>query len=237
MAEHTFSFEMIGKTEVYKASVCVSAFSLVQLINMRKEFLHPDEESLYNSYSVIEKQFSFLQSRYAAKKALIQTIHDKVALKEIKIEHGIFFQPIIRSAFFHNKTISLSHSGNLATAIVVPEELTVGIDVEFIDLSKNWADILPLSDFEKDLATQIDPNKLILMWSSKEALAKALKVGFTADLQIFEISNIEKFENYYECHFRFFMHLKACVWIINGYCFAIAMPQKLKLDLDLKMKL
>lgn len=232
MREKTISFTMQGKKQSFDAVITISAFSLTELLDLRMQFLHPDEVPFFNSCIVPKRLFSFLQGRYAAKKAVSVYLNTPF-LKDIIIGQGIFFQPVVLSAFSQNSCVSLSHSGQWAIAVVFPEVLLVGVDIEWIDMSRNWVGILPLSFKEQELISKIESDHSIVFWCGKEALSKALKIGFTADTHIFEMKSVEEQNGYYECKFRFFPNFKACVWLSQGYCIALAFPENIEVDIIL----
>lgn len=227
-----FSFTAKGKKDIYQVSFCLSALSFLQLIESIGSLLHPDEELLYLSYPAIERQFSFLQGRYAAKKALLQIQNKEIVPSEIRIDYGVFFNPIIKSVLFQNTEVSISHSGHLAAAIAFPAEIPCGIDIEKIDLSKKWCDFLPLTVNELKIINTIEYDRRVMIWSGKEALSKALKTGFTVDLKIFEIAEIKNCGRHYELKFKFFIYFKVYIWFVNSSCLAIALPLNLEVETD-----
>ncbi|WP_426479151.1 4'-phosphopantetheinyl transferase family protein [Chryseobacterium sp. CBSDS_008] len=233
MPERTVIFPIAREKEIFKIAFCFSEYSFPELLTVKNEFLHPNELSVFDSFEVKERQYSFLQGRYAAKKALAN-LKNYFLLKNILIEKGIFYQPIVKNILFQNINISISHSDRFAAALAFPEDLVAGIDIELIDDEKDWCAIFQWNDCEKEWIKEF--NKIeVVMWCSKEALAKALKTGFTAALDIFEISHVEQGMAHWIVKFKYFPHFTAYSWQINACCFCIVLPANLEINLPILM--
>ncbi|WP_326984323.1 4'-phosphopantetheinyl transferase superfamily protein [Chryseobacterium sp. MYb264] len=228
MVDKTISLSMKSKDKLYNGIITISDCPFERLREIRKDFLHMEEEMVFNSYPFQSRQFSYLQGKYSAKKALSALLN--VPPGEILIDSGIFFQPIVKTEMPSHVKISVSHSKNISVGFAFDERILAGIDVEFNNHSKNWVELISATDEEKKLSYELSENQHILFWCSKESLAKALQIGFTSDLQIFEINGIRKTENYVEVSFRFFPHFKSYVFMNENFCIAIALPGNIDLD-------
>ncbi|MCS4300928.1 4'-phosphopantetheinyl transferase superfamily protein [Chryseobacterium sp. BIGb0232] len=187
---------------MYNGIITISDCPFERLREIRKDFLHMEEEMVFNSYSFQSRQFSYLHGKYSAKKSLSALLN--LPPTEILIDSGIFFQPIVKTVIPSHVKISVSHSKNISAGFAFDERILAGIDVEFNHHSKNWLDLISAKDTEKKLASELNANQHVLFWCSKESLAKALQIGFTSDLQIFEIGGIKNIGNYFEISFFVF---------------------------------
>ena len=158
----------------------------------KESFLHEREIILYNSFKFTARKKSYLIGRYAAKKALSFLFDEPV--NKLYIGNGALGEPLVFGNI--NACISLSHSGEYAVACACQSTSNFGIDIELL---KNIFDIDTASFFTYEKSHLIDDWKSkygegvlkAIMWSSKEALSKALKCGLTISMKTLDISTIE----------------------------------------------
>lgn len=220
------------KDKRFNALVAISSNSFAGLLAARYHYLHENELHYFNLLPAEKRQYSYLQGRYTAKKALCAYLKTS-ALTAIEIGYGVFFQPVIYTAAVRNTQVSIAHSGNKAAAVVFPEEIPMGIDLEEISALRNWDKLMPLTAAEERMALQLNYSSnevLTLFWSVKEALSKAVKLGFTVDLSMYELATCQQVDGYLESTFTYFTQFKAFSWYANGFCWSVVVPGKVNVD-------
>ncbi|UYX52545.1 4'-phosphopantetheinyl transferase superfamily protein [Bacillus thuringiensis] len=191
-------------------------------LNNVGEILHNKEKEHYYSIESVERKKSYLFGRYCVKRAMILNGMTKKQ-REVCIDYGEFNHPIVTHGNEKNIQVSLSHSNDVAVSLLFTQKHILGIDIEKI--TNESANIMSeiLFDKERNFIQKENENIILVsMWSAKEALAKSLRIGFSASLKIFEISEIYFKENKLNVHFTFFPHLKVEGIIINDYVLSIA---------------
>ncbi|CAI6244345.1 hypothetical protein C7B63_11735 [Bacillus halotolerans] len=177
-----------------------------------------------------KRRAEFLYGRLVAKLAINDYL-DNGVLRSISIEKGVFNYPIVKKI---NKSInvSISHSEGKVIAIAYPEEFLIGIDIEKI--KKNNINIISMFEVDRILIERnynnlklTEEHYATIIWSSKEAIAKALRIGFTANIDIFAISNIAVKEKWYEISFESFSNFVAYSFLLNEYVITVACPKSL----------
>lgn len=192
----------------------------------KQDYLHQNELAYINSLPEQRRQYSYLQGRFVAKKALGVYLNT-TNLSGIDIGYGIFHQPVIYTQGTPNTQISITHSAAYAAAIVFPENVSIGIDIEQVDPLRNWNEFMSFTAHESAIAAQInqDTNKLLtLFWTAKEALSKAIKLGFTIDAKLYEMASCRYVNGWLESTFVYFTPFKAYSWYAGDYCWSIVVP-------------
>lgn len=198
------------------------------------ELLHPDERKKYHSFPFNARQQSFILGRIAVKYAILVG-NPSVCPKNIHIDSGVFNYPYLKAEHCKNISISLSHSQNMAVAIAFPEHHIMGIDLEIIN--ENYLAVMKkiLLRKEEELIENVNGSLIsnsVYLWTSKEALSKAIKTGFSADIEIFEINSVKKVGLEIINSFKFFHQYKTISVNIGDYVCSIALPKKTEIDLS-----
>lgn len=167
-------------------------------------FFSEEDYNYYINSSNINRKKEIYFGRLAINECL--KIYQSNAKKEnIKINYGIFHYPLIDIS---DVEISLSHTYNSVIAIAFPRELLMGIDIEIFSYRNLNVIRKNISSSEQRLLTfqkNSEINRyLLILWTSKEALSKALKIGFTANTEIFEIADVSFHSEYYITRFKNF---------------------------------
>lgn len=220
----------------------VSVFSdspFHELLALKQQYLHQNELQYFDLLAAEKRRYSYLHGRYVAKKAL-ETYSKVSELSEIEIGYGVFYQPVVYYEGLANVHISIAHSDNKAVAIAFPESCPLGIDIEKIDHSRNWNKLMPLTIQELKMASQLnlkDTQVFTLFWTIKEALSKALKLGFTVDMKLYEIASCKRLGDYVESTFICFKQHKAYSWYTDQYCCTVVLPGTAIVDAHLLSKI
>lgn len=196
------------------------------------QVLHPEEMEYFSKLKFEKRRKSFLLGRFCAKKAFSSMVSG-VRPRDIRIDKGIFDQPLLRHPLARNMQVSISHCDDIGAALVFPESHPMGIDVERIDPGRGDVIEGQLVDSEMEILKSAPRSKdamLALMWTVKEALSKVMKTGLTAPLSIYEISAIESKNTCVVSSFKNFGQYKAFSFHNGEYVFSIAGPRQIVLE-------
>jgi 4'-phosphopantetheinyl transferase len=179
--------------------------------------LHPQEHTALTG----EALQHYLSGRLAAKLAVSH--FTQVPVAEIRIQPGVFGQPLLYCPGYSNIQVSLAHSGGSAMAVVFPEGHPMGVDIEDTRHSR----LLPsLTPAEASLGA--DP---LFLWTAREALSKVLKTGLTTDLEILEVASVCPRDGCFIFTFTHFMQYKAISWKAGHMVCSLVLPLRSEVDL------
>lgn len=160
-----------------------------------QEFLSESEKEKLAGFQFAAKREGFLLGRLAAKLALCALLEEP-DLRRIEIRSGIHGQPLVHHPRAGCAEVTVSHSHGLAVALAYPHEVPMGIDLETVaavsapavigELEASPAEFTWLATSGVDEATAC-----CVLWSAREALGKALKIGLNSPLGILALSGIE----------------------------------------------
>ena len=175
------SFE--NKVEKYLCGYCTD-FSYPEA----KKFASSYEIKKSLSFSNDKRKQDFLLGRWVIKNAFKSLISD-IQLTEVSTQDGCFGQPILTEARF-GLDVSLSHNEQNSVAIVFPQNFCLGVDIENIrnrDIANFESHVTP-SELASFLQQGFDSlTAFTLVWTIKEALSKAIKVGLQVDFSALKI--------------------------------------------------
>ncbi|MBY9081321.1 4'-phosphopantetheinyl transferase superfamily protein [Paenibacillus sp. HN-1] len=222
------------RENTFKAAICCCYFQSIAELERILPYLHVQERSYYDTLKFEKRMRSYLLGRFAAKQAAAALTGEE-ELANIHIQAGIFDQPILSSAK-RNIQVSITHCNDYGAAIAFPEAHPMGIDLEKIDDRKRTAIESHITMAEKEYINPLPiplDTALTLLWSAKEALSKVLKTGLTASFKVFEVSKIERYDDYFICFYKNFKQYKAIAFSVGSYMSAIACPLNTEMDLDI----
>ncbi|MHC1683108.1 MAG: 4'-phosphopantetheinyl transferase superfamily protein [Clostridiaceae bacterium] len=216
-------------------------YSFCKLVNYLEKIivnstLHQDELDYFKTIKYQWRKESFLLGRYTSKK-LISDLTGENNLKNIIIKNGIFNQPTLIYKKLNNMNISISHCNNFGLAVAYNDQIFIGVDIEKVDINKNEVYEKASTDYEKNLFLdeRVSYNLVLsIIWASKESLSKALKLGFTSSLKVFEVKSIIEKEGYYISTYVNFPQYNTISIFIEDYIFSIAFPKELQLIFDIE---
>lgn len=158
-------------------------------------FLSDSESELLKGFQFAAKREGFLLGRLAAKRAL-GALLEEPDLRRIEIHSGIYGQPLVRHPRADSVEVTVSHSHGLAVALAFPAAYPMGIDLETLsaisaptilgELQASPAELAWLATGAVDQATACG-----VLWTAREALGKALKIGLNSPLGILALAGIQ----------------------------------------------
>jgi 4'-phosphopantetheinyl transferase len=162
----------------------IKIIPVIRQIEKLSALLHTDELARAKRYHHEKDRLRFITSRGSLRLLLGNYLKKEPADIEFGISPGkkpFIVEPVTR---LHYNT---SHTETHVLVAIATSEL--GIDVERTDSSLDWEDVL-YSSFSNDEITWVKQSKnprrsFYLLWTRKEALAKATGKGLQDDLSIF----------------------------------------------------
>lgn len=220
------------KDDEFQASICLVKW-LKPFIKdpLFEKWLHPKELAYLRSLKFTPRQQSYALGRLAAKKAL-QAHFPEAKANALLLEAGVFDQPVLLGEGLSGVQVSISHKDNLAASIVYSEKHPMAIDIEKITPAQHSvvANILTIKEKELffpggDLV--FDGDFYSMIWSVKETLGKVLKTGFSASMEIFEVSHIENTsQDFYLIYYSHFPQYKSFSFLWHGITISLLLPKE-----------
>jgi 4'-phosphopantetheinyl transferase EntD len=218
----------LGNEELAAGLALFPSLSNEELTNKTVELLHSEEIKIGGGYASEVRRRSFLNGRIVGKMAMNQ-VFPGIPPASCRIITGSIGRPVIE-ALPQPYGISISHNELWNAGVCFPLSVPMGIDVETIT-EKNRAIIACiLSAHEKDLcSSEGDTLEIIhLLWTAKEAAAKAIGLGFLVPPAWYEIEFIETMrtepQRIRQCRFKNLSVFTALTVEIPGAMLSIAFP-------------
>ncbi|WP_088833760.1 4'-phosphopantetheinyl transferase family protein [Paenibacillus tyrfis] len=223
-----------GGEEPYSAWLSVCCAQSAAEYQATIPFLHPNELAFYEGLQFERRITSYLAGRYAAKRAVAATVQEE-RLDRIWIDRGILHQPLIVHPAALNLQVSISHCDELGAALVFPEALPMGLDVEQIRPARQAVLAAQMTERERERIGAQPGSEALLMtlyWSAKEALSKVLKTGLAVPFEFFEITGLEQQGTAWVAAYSHFPQFRVAGWVVGERVFAIAYPKDCRLNLE-----
>lgn len=237
--EYIDHFQLILGENCYEVSICFCNVGDSSKRLVYNDFLHKNEIEYLESLLFESRINSYLLGRYTAKKA-ISKLTDEGCLNEIIIRNGVFNQPVVICDSFSNVQVSITHCDEFAASIAFDDMLKLGIDLEKYGVELNLGIESELTQHEKELINRVNCSYscfVLMVWSIKESLSKALKTGLTVPLSVLEVQSIESREGYFLCSFTNFIQYTSISFIVGEFVCSITLPKNVELKIDVeKMK-
>lgn len=197
------------------------------------EYVFSDrEKEYYNRKKNEKRKKEMFWSRKMAKISIkeLSNLGIDDNLNVIDISKGQFNNPLVKGEQ-GNYQVSITHCQDHAAAISFPEELIIGLDMERVDHKKQSGIEEILTDREKKLVPEFLDREMfaLIIWTTKEALSKFLKLGLAMSLDVLQISNVKPVEDGYESEFRYFSGLGAYTCISENIVYTIVCSKNLNL--------
>ncbi|NDA46622.1 MAG: 4'-phosphopantetheinyl transferase superfamily protein [Alphaproteobacteria bacterium] len=198
-------------------------------------FLTPSELDTILGAAHPLRRTSLLMGRYAAKRAL-RMLHPECSWQACALHSDPLGAPFFVGEDLAPLIVSLSHCESLALAAVFPQGCRLGVDIECLrpDLVESLASHSPdreIALFPRELDWSLG-QKMLALWCLKEALAKALKKGFTLPFYQFDISDLTFAQGWLQARFSKLPDYHAqCLWT-RQHCLALAFAQPGTLIID-----
>jgi 4'-phosphopantetheinyl transferase len=174
--------------------------------------------------------------RFAAKNALASLVGEE-DYRSISIERGIFGQPIVRHQPSIGYDISISHNRRQAVAIAFDAGHPMGIDIEEFEpaLYETLLKAVPGEEtrFWDRRSENPNPELLLVLWTVKEALSKALRCGMMTPTSVLAIESLDRSGSCrYQSVFRNFGQYKALSWLSEGTVISIVLPLHTEIEFE-----
>lgn len=220
------------------AWLCLLQAELPQLEAALREsaYLHMQELDYYAGLVVNARKASFLAGRWCAKKALVAACDGRQQARGILVQSGVLQQPVVREGARRATQVSISHADDAAAAVAYDESHPMGIDIE--RPSDRVLKVLNgcLTAHERQLLEgarlKDDALGCTWLWTCKEALAKAMKVGLTIELDLYEAKSAHCEGSMIDTRFKHFSQFKCLSFAWRQFVVSIALPWKSQLAPD-----
>ena len=194
-----------------------------------EEFLSDSENKRLKEFRFPAKREGFLLGRLAAKRALGALLKEP-DLRRIEIRSGIYGQPLVDHPRAGSAEVTLSHSHGRAVALAYPAEYPMGIDLETLasisaptilgELEASPAELTWLATGGVAEAAACG-----VLWTAREALGKALRIGLNSPLGILALTEIQAAgEQAWASRYLNFPQCRCQSQVMNGRVLSLAMP-------------
>lgn len=194
--------------------------------------LSKSECQRYTGFSSASRRRSFLTGRLAAKLAVSEV--DVSPSSQWSIDTGVYGQPIL-GHLNHSAPVlqvSISHTSNVAVAVVSPAVWPICVDIEEIShtnarliseyLTKDQAHVpIDLNNLK------LDPHqKLTAIWSMTEAASKHLGGGLAIDRTVFDLNRLTlKYSHLLWSSFSSLPHIQAWTGVSTDHVLSLVLPK------------
>lgn len=197
------------------------------------DFLHAQELDYYEQLTVNARRASFLAGRWCAKNALVAACDGLYPADRILVQSGVLQHPVVREGPRATQ-VSISHANGVAAAVAFDESHPMGIDIE-----------RPSEQVFNVMSCRVMPNERLLLervglqddslgctwlWTAKEAVAKAMKIGLTVELDLYEMESAQREGALIVTRFRHFSQFKCLSFVWHDFVVSVALPWKSRID-------
>lgn len=217
--------------------VCFAAVDAVPPL----DFLSEREKEQLGAYKFAAKKQDFLLGRLAAKNALGALLPEP-DLRRIEIRAGDHGQPLVQHPRAGSAEVTVSHSHGLAVALAYSAAYPMGIDLETVSAVSAGTILGELGTSAPEqawLATAgvDEATACCVLWTARESLGKALKVGLDRPLGALSLTEIRavcegnwvgRYLNYPQCQCLLQAH--------GGRVLSLAMPGEVELKVWPRLK-
>lgn len=199
-------------------------------------YLHPQELEYYERLVVDARKSSFLAGRWCAKQTLQAACYGRQHARGILVQSGVLQHPVVREGAPRATQVSISHSSGAAAALAFDESHPMGIDIEWP--SDQVLHVLngSLTANERSLLDSVQLQDDVLgctwLWTTKEALSKAMKTGLTIELDLYECASAHREGPIIVTRFRHFAQFKCLSFAWRQFVVSVALPWKGQLAPD-----
>lgn len=151
-----------------------------------EDFLTSYELKQYQQFTVEKRAKEWLAGRYAVKK--LASDFFTFSMTSMQVRNARNGMPILQVEGGNHLTISISHSGDYATAAIALADNLIGVDVEKVEeRPESWAK----EYFTEEELKVNTPSFLTELWAKKEAILKLLQIGLVVPAKDIEITGGE----------------------------------------------
>ena len=205
-----------------------------------EEFLSEDEKLQCAGFKFAAKQESFLLGRLAAKRALGALLAE-TDLRNIEIRAGIHGQPLVEHPRAGAAEVSVSHSHGLAVALAYPAGYPMGIDLETVSAGSAGTILGELQASPAELTWLVssgvdDATACFVLWTAREALGKALKIGVNSPLGVLALAEIQNTgDRKWAGRYLNFPRCRCLAQAQGDRVLSLALPKDAELSADLRL--
>ncbi len=194
------------------------------------EVFSKEELNDYHQKKNQKRKKEMFWSRKMAKAAIYDITQVKEEMQQIHIGRGQFGHPIVKGKQ-GNCQVSITHCADYAAAVAFPEEVMIGLDMERIEHKTQLGIEAVLTDREAKLIPTFLDKELfaLIMWTTKEALGKFLKLGLTVNFEVLQIADVRWVESGYQSEFRFFPGLTAYTCVTENVVYTLVYAKSITL--------
>lgn len=230
-SESVIPINLENKNSNYFGYICRCDFGENnENLNYVENYLHDEELKYFNKLKFEKRIKSYLMGRYSAKIAISSYIKE-TDLRKICILNGIFNHPVVITNYNENVQVSISHSKNISYSLSFSEKCPMGIDIEYIRYDNDKVLERYTKENELNILNKLSleySQGLYLLWTAKESLSKALKIGFLSPISIFEVNELKDMGSFILCDYKNFPMFSSKCFIKKDYIISITYPNKLE---------
>jgi 4'-phosphopantetheinyl transferase len=226
-------------TSSFGSFFCVAMPSHESLETWGNTCLHLIEFLEYDSLQNTRRKHDYLLRNYCAKKVILSCLKKSLNhAKHLHLDKDTTGQLILTSnrLYYAQLQVNVTHSQTLGFAIAYEGLYPLGMDIEKIDLQKAQMIANTITSYELSLceaSSILSEITLIILWTAKEALCKALGGGLSVFSKVTEVQTIFSYENYMEAHFKYFPGYRAYGFFMEDYILTIVFPYSKRFQLDI----
>ena len=208
-----------------------------------EEILSESEKERLGGFQFAAKKEGFLLGRLAAKSAL-SALLEEPDLQFVEIRSGIYGQPLVHHPRAASVDVTVSHSHGVAVALAFSAEYPMGIDLETVSALSAASAGTIIGELEASAPERAwlaasgmdDAVACCVLWTAREALGKALKIGLNSPLGILSLAGIQADgEGNWVSSYLNFPQCKCLTQIRGGRVLSVAMPKEAELGDQLQL--
>jgi 4'-phosphopantetheinyl transferase len=155
-------------------------------------WLDPDERERSDRFRFEHRRADFRLGRWTAKRAVAEWLGEPVDLSRVAFQPDAAGAPVARiDGEPAPVSVSFSHRAGRAACAVAPADVRLGCDLEWIEPRSEAfvRDFFTPSEVDLVLSAPPEDHPLLanLIWSAKESVLKALRVGLREDTRSVEV--------------------------------------------------
>lgn len=196
------------------------------------DWLHVEERKYYETLTAERRQASYLMGRITAKKALLEMDPDH-SFVDMNIRMGAFKDPVPHFPCDRPLQIGITHTSTMAASLAFPATHPMAIDLE--DLDEKRAQTMQKhcqpAEWEEMKAQELNATLLFtILWTAKEAIAKALRIGLTSPFSLMTVKGLKQHpENGWGGYYQHFTQYQFRSWRVADRVVSIVFPKQTQL--------
>ena len=177
--------------------------------------LSPKEKEICSRFRSVKRRREYSFGRNLCRKAL----------RQLNIDCENILNDDLGAPFIENSEYApaISHSHGKIVVLGYKKEFSFGVDIEKMNFKK-------ISILKEIFSEDKTPDELIVLWTLKEALAKALKTGIREDFSNYDVENFVKDSGFRECDFKNFSEYHGVAVYNENWAAAVVFKREYQLD-------